>query len=332
MDVQIMKNILSSGNMTIEALDEHQNPDFPPIRYNVIHELSKILTKYLSYKVSQEAYQRYSVRLHLIDTLRDWSQIKGGIDDLRFFKDNQRSYNFLIRFLKKYLSEEIIGYCDDADGLVQLAEILFNALMQKRSLTKCFTRVMERIIKLDETEKSQKFLRYIISKSDEFKLDSALINNIYLNKKLQFIEKPLGDSFMAYCSDRNKEHLLSNMDSLFEYVIDSPQLFQTVSGKLKEFFIETKYSEVARDFIQCVLDKIEINCAKNKKDLLDLYPTHLQFCVILLRIKQHVHRENSRIQTVESLKEIFLNDHDDAITLVSHFPEWLPDYLAFFEA
>jgi hypothetical protein len=257
--------------------------------------------------------------------------VKGGIEDLRFFKDNERSYNFFIYILKKYLSEEIISYCDNIDNLVQLAEVLYNLLLKKRSLIKCFTRVIERIISLEQTERSEKFLLYIINKSDEMKLNLSLIEKVYLGQKSWLIEKPLADFFIAYCSDNNKEEHLNNMSLLLENVVYSPLLFQTISNQLIEFFVETKYSQIAQDFIRGILDKIEINCNKCRKDILELYPTHLQFLVILLRIKQNAHSENSKNQTVQSLKEIFLNDFNDATVLVSHFPEWLPEYLEFFE-
>jgi hypothetical protein len=82
-----MKNIIDSDNVSIE---DWNSQDFPVTKYTVIDGLSKTLTKLLSYKISQEAYQRYSVRLQLIASL------------------NPLFYNLFIAFINIKLSKFII--------------------------------------------------------------------------------------------------------------------------------------------------------------------------------------------------------------------------------
>lgn len=71
-DGQILKNIINSTVVPVknDPLNECQSEkdvvEFPATRTVVIDGLSKRITQILSYKVSQEAYQRYSVRLHVI--------------------------------------------------------------------------------------------------------------------------------------------------------------------------------------------------------------------------------------------------------------------------
>lgn len=72
MDANILQNIISSSNVTIklnsanEEQSEKKNEEFPATNKILIDGLSKTLTKLLSYKVSREAYQRYSVRLEVM--------------------------------------------------------------------------------------------------------------------------------------------------------------------------------------------------------------------------------------------------------------------------
>ena len=72
MDTNILKNIINNSTIptNIESSNEWQSvkgqEEFPAIRSILIDNLSKSFTRLLSYKVSKEAYQRYSVRLNII--------------------------------------------------------------------------------------------------------------------------------------------------------------------------------------------------------------------------------------------------------------------------
>lgn len=263
--------------------------------------------------------------------MRDWCRVKGDMGNLPIFQDTDQSYDILVHVLKKYLTQDVIANCDNIDSLVSLAEILYNSQMKNRFSLRYFKRVIERIITLAQTEKSGKFLQRVISQNNDLQLELSLEEKIYASQKSQLIEKPLSDCFVAYCSERNHKKWLSILDFLFEKIVDSPLLFQMVVNCLKEFFVTTEYAQKAQNFIQIVLERIQTLCDKNKKNVLDLYPTSVQSCVILLRIEPSCHTEKSKSHTVQALKQVFMRDHNAALILVSHFPEWLPQYLEFFE-
>lgn len=268
--------------------------------------------------------------VYLQESLRDFSRIKGDFKHLPIFSDSEKSYNLLVHILKKYLTEEVLCNSDNVDSHIQVAEILQNCLIKNKSMMKCFERVIERIIVLEQTDKSRKYLQELINKSEELKVDTSLVEQIYKTQKSWLIDKPLSDYFDYYSSE-DKKQLVPDMTVLFEKIIDNPSLFELVAVRLKDSFVDTEYSQEAQDFIQKILESIQKHCDKYHKDMVDLYPAHLQFCVILLRIKPVHHSEKSKNHTVNSLKEIFLKSHTDALILLSHFPDWLPDYLKFFD-
>ncbi|XP_014219936.1 uncharacterized protein LOC106647882 [Copidosoma floridanum] len=328
-DTKILKTLISNSNVKIaqESAREWESAkdteEFPAIKNVTIDVLSKSFTKYLTYKISPEAYQRYSVRLNIIETLRDWSRIKWDFSELAVFQNLESSFEFLSHTLQKYLSDQNISSCDDVDSLVQLAEVLHNSEHNKKLCQKYFTKVVERITNLNQSPKSERFLRNLLENSDNFKIESSLIEKLYI--------KPLEACISDFYLDKTKEDNFKKIDFIFEKVIDSPSLFYLISNHLKNLFVKTKYAEKSQVFIKKMMEEIELFCNKHNKDTLDLYPTNLQFCVLLLRIKPCYHDNKSRNLTVQALKQIFLEDNNNALLLVSQFPEWLPDYLKFFD-
>lgn len=264
------------------------------------------------------------------ETLRDWSRLKGDIGNALVFNDSEKSHAFLVHLLKKYMKPEHLSMCSDIEHLIQVAEVLLNSIEKYRSLMKCFFKVVERIISLDQTERSEQFLIRVIDNSVDLRLELALVEKIFVSLRAQIIEKPLTDCFVAYCMDKHKNELqLNNMSMFFKKVIDSPLLFSLIGNYLRELFIETKFAKAAQDFIKRVLEKIQSQCDEYHKDILELYPANLQHCVILLRIKPTDHTKKSKSRAVQSLQEMFFNDYNDALMLVSHFPDWLPHYTDF---
>lgn len=257
--------------------------------------------------------------------------MKGELENIKIFQDSEQTYNFLINLLRKHLTEDTLSNCDNPDDLIQLAEILLNEKKQNESFTEYFSKVMERITSLNQSDNSKKFLEYIISKSKCFKLNFSLVEKIYSNQKNIFIEKPIADCFLTYCSNQTKLENFSNLDFLLENVSKSPTLFYIVSNQMKEIFYTTKYSKVSQNFIQKILKKIRSNCDKDNKDILNLYPPSLQHCVILLRINIRDHTEKLKNYTISSLRDIFLKDWTGTLILISQHPDWLPVYLKFFE-
>lgn len=70
MDADIVKQVINSCTIKAESSKEwesfKQMDNYSSVNSLLIDRVSKTLTTLLSYKVSREAYQRYSVRLHII--------------------------------------------------------------------------------------------------------------------------------------------------------------------------------------------------------------------------------------------------------------------------
>ncbi|XP_058796070.1 uncharacterized protein LOC131666959 [Phymastichus coffea] len=336
MDGKILSAIINSKGSLNKPGPVNQNQpedvvDYPVLSVDMIERISDSYTRILLYKISKEAHQRYSVRLNAIESLRDFSRIKGNFGNLPIFGDSEKSYCLLLYILKKYMTEEVLKSCNNIDSLILAAELLQNCLTKSKLMINCFERVIERIIKLDQTNKSKRYLQELISKSDELKIDTSLVEKIYESQKSWLIYQPMTEYFNKFCSSKDKNQFGSDMVTLFEKIIDNPSLFELVILQLKDIFVETEYSQAAQDFIQEILKIIQAHCTKYHKDTLDLYPAHIQHCVILLRIKPTYHSEKTKNQTISSLKEIFLKSQSNALILVSHFPDWLPEYQKFFD-
>lgn len=157
----------------------------------------------------------------------------------------------------------------------------------------------------------------------------STIENIYDSQRYKLIEEPLLNHFLSLCADISKDDNIDNVKSvnltnrLFELASKSVHIFLLMCAFLKELLVELDYSPVAVNFIQSVLDRVKKDCECQDKDILDLYPRSLQSVVILLRIEPLHHTTDSKSATLRVLQNIYLEDKDTVVTLLSHFPQWL---------
>lgn len=76
MDREIVRSVLRSSGKFMESLPDEKHLDeiigkIPVIDQNTSAALSTSLTDLMTYKISPEAYQRYSVRINLIVSIRN---------------------------------------------------------------------------------------------------------------------------------------------------------------------------------------------------------------------------------------------------------------------
>ena len=250
------------------------------------------------------------------------------------FTDREKSLKFVIQILEKHLTDDLLKKTKSVDSLLALYRVLILLLPKNACLLKQLHRILFRLAELNLTEGSEKLFISIIESKTKLKIETSLLEKIYSSHKKRFIEKPLIDAFILTCSeiqnpDKGKQSLEEKLDKLFEIIVHSPLIFQLVSSFLKEILVAVNYSQVAVDFIHSVLHCTINHCKNCKKDIVDLYPTNLQSCVILLRISPNSHSKSSKNYTINMLKNIFLRCNEDALILVSHFPAWLEIFSSF---
>lgn len=248
------------------------------------------------------------------------------------FHDNERCCNIFLSILKKYLTI-LLNNCDDVDVLVQMAIIFLHYLDKDELLMAYFCKVLKKMFTLNQTEKSKQFLIHIFHKGDDLRIDSVVLEEFYKSQKYTLIEKPFNDYFVIFCSNsiEARKEYFKKLNFLLSRIVDEPLLFQLMSYQLKNIFLNTNFNQTTNDFIQNILREIDQLCEERGKNSLYLYPEQLQFCVPLLRIQPIHHTESSKQQTVKSLERIFLQDNNDVLMLLSHFPDWLSEYEKFFE-
>lgn len=131
MDNEILRIILGSCESVskdLENVEDYQKllqgESFLPKCDIILSSVCTSLTKLLSYKVSKEAYQRYSVRLHIIDILRDWCRITTGLQQSRIFTSEKQTFRLIETLLEKHLTDDILKNCASDADLLPLASAL----------------------------------------------------------------------------------------------------------------------------------------------------------------------------------------------------------------
>ncbi|XP_076643865.1 uncharacterized protein LOC143354048 [Halictus rubicundus] len=340
MDGRILKAILCSCESATEDLKNSQdyqelvNEDkFLPTSSNIFNALCLSLTNLLSYKVSREAYQRYTVRLNVIDVLRDCCRITEAFRNFSVFVDGKQTSTFLRNLLDKYLTNDFFDTCDSTENLLPLS----SALMSLTSIDSYYKYHAERLLlKLAELscneeqscDETKRLLCYAVQSKSNLNLALSTIENIYESQKYKLIEEPLLDHFVSSCTELNKDdtsilNSVDLLDQLFEFVGESPHIFLLVCAFLKELLLHLDHHPTVISFIQSSLHRVKVSCENRGKDILDLYPRNLQAIVILLRIEPVYHTDDSKHATLRTLRDIHSEDKNTAITLLSHFPQWL---------
>ncbi|XP_017790548.1 PREDICTED: uncharacterized protein LOC108572778 [Habropoda laboriosa] len=336
MDERILKSILCSCESVTKDLENSKDykklleeDKFLPTSNDILNALCTSLTNLLSYKVSKEAYQRYTVRLHVINVLRDWCRINDALQDFEVLRDEKHTSTLLKTLLEKYLTDDILDSCDSTDSLLSLTSALM-CLAPTNSYCKSYVeKVLLKLVELGPCDQSKYLLCYAVQRNSNLNLEISTIEKIYQSQKCKLIEQPLLDDFISSCSNLNKDNDVNNSESinlinqLFEFVSKSSHIFLLVCGFLKELQVELDHAPTVIKFIQSTLKRIKEYCENQGKDILDLYPRNLQSLVILLRIEPMYHTDDSKSATLKMLKHIYTEEKDTAITLLSHFSQWL---------
>ncbi|XP_076381958.1 uncharacterized protein LOC117224259 [Megalopta genalis] len=341
MDANILKALLCSCESVtkdLESSEDYQklvNEDkFLPTSSNIFNALCSSLTSLLSYKVSREAYQRYTVRLNVIDVLRDCCRINEAFRNFNVFVDGKHTSTFLRNLLDKYVTNDFLDTCDSTENLLPLSSALMT-LTSIDSYYKCYAeRLLLKLAELSSDEEqscdeSGRLLCYAVQPKSNLNLELSTIEKIYDLQKCKLMEQPLLSHFVASCTELKNDDNESNLktvdllDQLFEFASDSPHIFLLICAFMKELLLHLDYHPTVISFVQLILKRMKESCENRGKDILDLYPRSLQSIVILLRIEPVYHTDDSRNATLGTLKDIYSKDKDTAITLLSHFPQWL---------
>lgn len=248
------------------------------------------------------------------------------------FTDGEKTLKFVTLILEKFVTLEFLKEAKSVESLIILYRALKCLLPKNPSLLKHMHNILYRLADLDLTEESEQLLVSITeeSKEEDLKIDSSLLERIYSSQRNKFIEKPLTEAYLLSCCGlQDPINIEQKLDKLLERMVHSPLIFQLASSFLREIFVAASYSQEALNFIKFILESIIRRCKTCEKDIVDLYPMNLQSCVILLRIKSECHSENTRLYTMRMLKDIFLRCNEDALILVSHFPDWLEIFSSF---
>ncbi|KZC12170.1 hypothetical protein WN55_03251 [Dufourea novaeangliae] len=286
MDDRILKAVLcscESATKDLENSEDYQKlineEKFLPTSSNIFNALCLSLTNLLSYKVSKEAYQRYTVRLNIIDVLRDWCRISEAFKKFPIFRDGKQTSTFLRSLLDKHLTNDFMYTCDSTENLLPLTSALMCLASTDSYYKYHVEKLLVKLTELESCDESERLLCYAVQKKSNLNLELSTVENIYDSQRL--------------------------------------------CAFLKELLVHLDHCPVVISFIQSILNRIKECCENQGKDILDLYPRNLQSIVILLHIEPTYHTDDSKNTALRVLKNIHSEDKDTAITLLSHFPQWL---------
>lgn len=335
MDSTILKAILLSCEDAIKSIENFEeynnfiNKDvFIPISDTVLCALVTSFSNILYYKVSKEAYQRYSVRLQVIEILRELCCINENFQPMHIFKNEENTLRFVNNVINKHLLD-ILNDCTSTHVLTYLT----GALMCLSKYNNCFLRYVKEIITrlsyLNPIDESEQLLCYVVHKSADLKLNLPTIERIYFAQRYKLIEEILLDYFTSTClninteADMYAEGSVHSINELLQLATISPFIFQLLCCFLKELYIHLEYAPMILTFIQNILKCIVNLCKDKDKDVLDLYPRYLHSCILLLRIKPHFHTSNSKAYLLKAITQHYKENGNDILILLSHFPIWL---------
>ncbi|XP_015524214.1 uncharacterized protein LOC107227546 isoform X1 [Neodiprion lecontei] len=343
----IMRSILVNGSEEVSKINldncTEKGDKFRPRIPDVTSALAASLTTLLCRRISPAAHQRYLVRTNLIEQLRDWSRINSRYEQMHSFTDGERTTKFAINLVEKYLTEDFIAKQASVSVLVKIGFVLIDMKLNIPIFDFKLDSIINRILYLDETDDSNRFLDTLTEKYDSLSLALSTIENIYVCRSTKLIEIPIVDLFMLFNANHSEGSLDSdiiekhmnpsikhcsddvNCNQLLKYSSKSPRIFQLLSSVMKEMFAYTNCSEMCVNFIQYILNHISKLCDEKKQKILDLYPRNLQCVVILVRIEPNLHTNNSKEYVIQMLKRIYSLNKEELLILLSHFPVWLKE-------
>lgn len=262
------------------------------------------------------------------DILRKWCRTTNHFEHLQVFTSKENSLRFASIILDKYLTDDVLSESYSEDALISLTTAVVHLSIDNPSLTHHLDRLLVQLSQLETNEKINKFLQNaILSSNLQLKLSTR--EQMYVSQKFQLIEKPLLNSFVLTFSDPEKETSVNDqsndamLNRLLEFSAESPCVFQLMFSFLKELLVQLHYAPRVLDFISSMLKRISACCENHGRNVLDLYPRRLHSCVILLRINPKHHTTQTRDYTLQTMKQIFTENKDVLLIVMSHFPEWL---------
>ncbi|EZA57136.1 hypothetical protein DMN91_007124 [Ooceraea biroi] len=340
MDTDILRIILSScggaGNAQCEDYKDVSRETLLSLESDtVLNTLCTSLSNLLCCKVSREAYQRYSVRLLIIDILRKWCRTTNNFEHLQIFTSKENSLKFVSILLDKYLTDDVLSECYSEDALISLTSAVIHLSIDNPSFMHHLDRLLVTLSQLETNDKIDKFLQSVLSSNLRLKLSTR--EQIYASQKFKLIEEPLLNGFALASSDSNKEDCANDqsneltLNRLLEFSAESACVFQLTFNFLKELLVQLQYAPLVLDFTKSMLKRVSAYCENHGRDILDLYPRKLRSCIILLRIEPRHHTMQTRDYTLQTMKQIFNENKDVLLILMSHFPQWL-EYFASYVA
>ncbi|EFN80949.1 uncharacterized protein LOC105186428 [Harpegnathos saltator] len=332
MDADLLRAILRSFN---DSENVTESEDYKNISKEVVLQSNAIsdalytsLSNLLCYKVSKQAYQRYSVRLLIIDIVRRWCKTTSNFNHLRIFTSEENNLKFVTNLLDKCLTNDILTNCCSNDALISLTTAVMYLSMENPSLMHHLDRLLVRLLRLKTDDKIERLLHDVLSTDLDLKLSTK--EEIYLSQRSSLIERPLLDSFTCMFSDANEENCLKKqrdaektLSRLLALSAASACVFQLVFSFLKELLVQLQYAPAVIDFINSILKRVDAYCEDQGKEILDLYPRRLCPCVILLKIKPEHHTAQTKEYILQTVKRIFVENKNVVLILMSQFPEWL---------
>ncbi|OAD53159.1 hypothetical protein WN48_10723 [Eufriesea mexicana] len=221
------------------------------------------------------------------DVIRNWCRINDDFHNFEIFRDGKNVSELLKNLLEKYLTDDVLDSCDSNDNLL----VLTNALICLTSVNPYYKSHVEKLLlkvaELETCDQSEYLLCHAVQKSSNLNLELSTIETIY---------------------------------------DQSSYIFLLVCAFLKELFVQLDHAPTVLNFIQSTLKHIKEYCENQGKNILDLYPRNLQSLIILLQIEPTHHTDNSKNATLRTLENIYINDDDTVITLLSHYPQWLQPF------
>jgi len=268
----------------------------------------------------------------LQDILRKWCRTTNTFENLQIFTSKENGLKFVSILLDKYLTDDVLNECYSEDALISLTSAIIHASIENPSFMHHVDRLILKLSQLETNDKIDKFLQNILSSNFHLKLSTK--EQIYVSQKFKLIEEPLFNSFMLMSdfSDLKKEDFANEdneamLNQLLQFSVESASVFQLMFNFLKELLVQLQYVPFVLDFIDLMLKRVSVYCKNQDKDILDLYPRKLRSCIILLTIKPKHHTMQTRDYTLQTMKEIFNENKDVLLILMSHFSEWL-EYFA----
>lgn len=233
----------------------------------------------------------------------------------------------MIILLDKYLTDDVLNKCYSEDLLICLTLSVMHLSVKHTIFMHHTNQLLVRLLQLEVNDKIKRLLHNTLFSNLHLRLSTK--EEIYTLQKFKLLEEPLLNKFMYMFLNLKKENHVANqsneemLNKLLELCARSAYVFQLIFNFLKELLVQLQYASVVLDFTNLMLKRVSVYCENYDKDILDLYPRKLRSCIILLRIKPKYHTAQTQKYTLQTMKQIYNENKDVSLILMSHFLEWL---------